>query len=268
MVLDYIWSLTKAFPTKTHDWFCERIQERFNFNISESYVAYLRAKVLNIVRKRASCIALKRQTKRVRALRHMFRQLVRNLELEDIIFIDESHFSYKDLDPKHAYFQKGQKAEVYAGYVSRKSFSLLAAISINGLVDYTIKDTEQQGVNTMDFIQFLEKIADQFTADTVLFLDNARIHKTPEVIQWARDNDVRIFYSAPYSPDYNPIELLFAQMKYIVKREKYNNLPLQQVIQQSFGEISEYHYYNYVMHAHRVWEIDERVLDENGNLQI
>ena len=52
----------------------------------------------------------------------------------------------------------------------------------------------------------------------MLVLDNARIHHGGELLELADRFGVRIEYLPPYSPDLNPIEEAFAQIKYFLRR--------------------------------------------------
>ena len=52
---------------------------------------------------------------------------------------------------------------------------------------------------------------------SVILLDNCSIHQLPELQQVFRDAQVLTHYLPPYSPDYNPIELAFSKVKYLLK---------------------------------------------------
>lgn len=78
----------------------------------------------------------------------------------------------------------------------------------------------------------------QFPAsNSVVVMDNARIHKDPHVLDLITSRYVQIigvplylylyftrgmryFFLPPYSPDYNPIELAFSVIKAYVQRER------------------------------------------------
>ena len=53
---------------------------------------------------------------------------------------------------------------------------------------------------------------------SVLVLDNALIHHVEEVHQMISGCGAIIRYLPPYSPDYNPLEEVFAQVKRFLKR--------------------------------------------------
>ena len=55
---------------------------------------------------------------------------------------------------------------------------------------------------------------------SVLVLDNAKIHHNAEILALADHFSVCIEYLPPYSPDLNPIEEAFSQIKYFIRRHK------------------------------------------------
>jgi hypothetical protein len=62
---------------------------------------------------------------------------------------------------------------------------------------------------------------------SVLIMDNASFHRTEKVKQLCSDAGVKLLYLPPYSPDLNPIEEYFAELKAFIKRnwKSYGNLP-------------------------------------------
>ena len=51
-----------------------------------------------------------------------------------------------------------------------------------------------------------------------LVLDNLSAHKTKAVLKYMQEADIGAIFNVPYSPDYNSIELVFAQVKHRYKR--------------------------------------------------
>lgn len=48
-------------------------------------------------------------------------------------------------------------------------------------------------------------------------MDNARVHRTQEVAEALISMDLKPIYLPPYSPQLNPIELMFSRLKAIYK---------------------------------------------------
>ena len=54
--------------------------------------------------------------------------------------------------------------------------------------------------------------------NSVLVMDNAKIHHDEEMINVIESIGCRVLFLPPYSPDFNPIELAFSTVKYWIKR--------------------------------------------------
>ncbi len=51
----------------------------------------------------------------------------------------------------------------------------------------------------------------------ILIMDNASWHKTKKVINFLENNKIKYIFQPPYSPDLNPIEHYWANMKRMIK---------------------------------------------------
>lgn len=51
----------------------------------------------------------------------------------------------------------------------------------------------------------------------MIIMDNASFHHTERVEQMCSDAGVKLLYLPPYSPDLNPIEEMFAELKAFIK---------------------------------------------------
>lgn len=102
---------------------------------------------------------------------------------------------------------KGKKAWV----------SLIAAASLNGMMAeqaLVISDT----VNQNAFLCFLETtLLPTLPQRSVLVLDNWSVHHGEEVRALVERFGCELLYLPTYSPDFNPIEHLFAKIKAFVK---------------------------------------------------
>ena len=70
-----------------------------------------------------------------------------------------------------------------------------------------------------DFIEQLLLHCGRFPEPkSVIIMDNASFHRTERVEQLCHDAGVKLLYLPPYSPDLNPIEEFFAELKAFIKR--------------------------------------------------
>jgi transposase len=56
--------------------------------------------------------------------------------------------------------------------------------------------------------------------DDILLMDNCSVHKSKLVKDTLRECNITVLWLPRYSPDYNPIELLWSYIKSILRREK------------------------------------------------
>lgn len=56
--------------------------------------------------------------------------------------------------------------------------------------------------------------------NSVIILDNAKIHHDNELVEIIRGLGCRIEFLPPYSPDYNPIETAFSTIKSWIRRNR------------------------------------------------
>lgn len=97
-----------------------------------------------------------------------------------------------------------------------KNLSVLGALDGEGVVAYT----SQEGAMTRaDVERFLRvDLLPRLLPGSVLVLDNASIHKGGQIERLAAKAGCRLLYLPPYSPDMNPIELIWSFVKRRVRR--------------------------------------------------
>lgn len=135
---------------------------------------------------------------------------------------------------------KGKKARV----------SLIAAISLNGLMAeqaLLITDT----VNKNGFLAFLEAtLLPTLAKGSVLVMDNWTVHHGEEVRELVDAAGCELLYLPTYSPDFNPIEHLFAKLKAFVKALRPDSTD---ALVQAFGDalktISPQNILNSILHC-------------------
>ena len=89
----------------------------------------------------------------------------------------------------------------------------------------------QGGCKSADFNEWLaDVVCPHLTANHVLILDNAMLHKTSQTRQLVEETGAILLFLPPYSADYNPIEHDFANIKR--KREYYPDSTLEDIIQE------------------------------------
>jgi transposase len=69
------------------------------------------------------------------------------------------------------------------------------------------------------FLAYVEQVlAPGLTPGDIVVMDNLSAHKVPGVREAIEAAGARLLYLPPYSPDFNPIEQLFAKLKALLRK--------------------------------------------------
>jgi len=182
------------------------INKHFGFNISRQLVHLIVQKcnfTFKRIRTRGTSKAKESKTKEFIA---SFREI--DLDNTTIVSIDESGFDQR-AHQVYGYSLKGHPAILTAPYCKdRKRYNLLLAISSCGKKYFKIYT---QSITSEIYSNFINELP--FPKQSVLLMDNARFHKTQLVHESINNKEFNVLYTPPYSPEYNPIELVFGQIK-------------------------------------------------------
>ncbi|KII72694.1 hypothetical protein RF11_15203 [Thelohanellus kitauei] len=103
--------------------------------------------------------------------------------------------------------QRGERARIVVANSRGRNITVCAAMNISGLVNYRIIVAS---FNKNEFCQFLRECFQKLSNTPKIFvMDNVRFHHSIEVRDVVESQRHRIVFFPPYSPQLNPIELLF-----------------------------------------------------------
>lgn len=94
----------------------------------------------------------------------------------------------------------------------KMKINMLSAISKRGKLRFIIY---RESMNSDRFIDFMRRLIRDIKMKVFFIVDNLRVHHSKKVRAWLEKHKDRIevFYLPPYSPEYNPVELLNANLK-------------------------------------------------------
>lgn len=134
-----------------------------------------------------------------------------------LVSVDESGFDQR-CKPVYGYSASGTQAIVeLIPCKDRKRYNLLMAITQDGAYSTTIRDTTTTGVA---FAEFLDQLP--YPSGTTILLDGAPIHRTHVVQDVAAKKGYSLLFTPPYSPEFNPIEMVFGSIKNAFYVERYS----------------------------------------------
>jgi transposase len=93
--------------------------------------------------------------------------------------------------------------------------TLIAALCMDGIRCSTVVDG---AINAEVFQAFIEQVlVPQLQAGDVVILDNLSSHKGTRTRQLIEAAGATLLFLPPYSPDFNPIEMIFSKIKQLLR---------------------------------------------------
>ena len=89
-------------------------------------------------------------------------------------------------------------------------FSISMTIDIDANINFTLK---KGSMKQDDFIGLLTKLNKKYLKNKIIFLDNARIHKSKKAINYLEKNKINYIFNIPYHSHLNPIEYVFSLLR-------------------------------------------------------
>lgn len=164
-----------------------------------------------LVTKKKSLIASERDPWR----RAAFALEQADLDAHQIVVIDEVG-SNLDLTPTHAWAPLGERAVARAPRNTPITTTTIASLTDQGMGPAVIV---KGGVDRLTFESYLEQVlAPTLYPGQVVLVDNLSAHTSTRAQALVAACGCRLRYLPPYSPDYSPCELAFAQIKADLRR--------------------------------------------------
>lgn len=137
------------------------------------------------------------------------------MDEDDLVYLDESGF-HTSMTRTHARSPRGDRAYGQVPRNRGRNLTLLCAMTRTGpCADVVIEG----GVDGAVFVTYLrEVLCPRLRAGQVVVMDNLGALKRPEVTTLIEAQGAIPVYLPPYSPDLNPIELLFSKLNAAMRR--------------------------------------------------
>ena len=133
---------------------------------------------------------------------------------EQLVFADETHFNRLTLRRPYAWSLRGERACRYEHFLRGTKYSILPALSLDGILHIEVIEKAITGDDFRRFVQGLLLCMNEWPLpNSVLVIDNASIHKVAGIREMVEERGARLLYLPAYSPDFNPIELAFSTIK-------------------------------------------------------
>ena len=215
IMLKYIKNSLNQNPFQTLHMIKVKILSKFNISISiktvSNYMKIIGYSKKKIVRRLYNTKLLKEHLLKRKRMKKFLKKTNKN----DMVCIDECSIN-RELYAKSGWCLKSKPLEKHIKLKELpKNHSLIMAISNKSVLQYKLY--KQQAINTDLYYLFIEELVKGFQNKYIL-MDNVSFHKSKRILELITKSNNKILFIPPYSPDFNPIEEVFAELKSFVRR--------------------------------------------------
>lgn len=140
---------------------------------------------------------------------------MREVELKDLVFLDEMGVLL-GLMRTHARALPGARAYDYKPFYQGTRVSVIGAISASSVLAVMTLD---DGMNAAAFEVYISKcLLPELWPGAVVVMDNLPAHKVAAIAPLIEAVGARVLYLSPYSPEFNPIEHWWSQLKAFLRQ--------------------------------------------------
>ena len=159
--------------------------------------------------------ATEQQRPDIAQARHAWADELPHLETQRLVFLDETWAS-TNMSPRRGRSPRGQRCPGYVPYGHWKTTTFLCALRTEGLIAPLVLDGP---INGRTFRAWVEQaLAPTLGVGDIVVMDNLGSHKVAGVREAIEARGAELRYLPPYSPDYNPIEQVFAKLKTLLRK--------------------------------------------------
>ena len=146
-----------------------------------------------------------------------WKEISKTLDVSKLVFLDESGVNI-NLTRRYGCAIGKERAHDYAPLNTPKSTTMLSSIRMDGSM---IHKEFSGAVNREHFLDYVtNSLTPSLHSGDIVITDNLRTHKVDGVQQAIQSVGAQVLYLPPYSPDFNPIEMLWSKIKSILRKWK------------------------------------------------
>jgi len=154
-------------------------------------------------------------SERVQLLRAEYWEQVSGIDLKDLVFLDEMGVLL-GLMRTHARAAPGERAYDFKPFYRGSKVSVIGAISVSKVLAVMTIDDSMDAAAFKVYVS--ECLVPQLWKGAVVVMDNLRAHKVEAIAPLIEAVGARVLYMSPYSPEFNPIEHWWSQLKAFLRQ--------------------------------------------------
>lgn len=140
---------------------------------------------------------------------HRWRSWQAGVDPQRLVFIDETWIK-TSMAPLRGWGPKGERVRGFAPHGHWQTLTFLGALRCDGLSPLA----SSMGRSTGSASKPMQQLVPVLRPGDIVIMDNLGSHKSAALRCLIRGAGARLWYLPPYSPDVNPIEQAFAEIKH------------------------------------------------------
>lgn len=188
---------------------------------------------LKLTLKKKTTRAAERDRPDVAKSRRRWRRRRRELNPRKLVFIDETSTRTNMFRPRGR-SRRGRRLVATMPHGERRTSTFVAALRHDRLAAPFVIDGAVDGETFRTYAR--EVLAPTLSRGDVVAMDNLGSHKVAGVREAIEAAGATCLYIPPYSPDLNPIEMVFAKIKSILKRKALRTV---EALWRELGEVTK-----------------------------
>jgi len=166
---------------------------------------------------------------------------------EHLVFVDETSTDNRTNNRTYGYSLLGERCRQKGFFLRGNRYSTVAAIHESGVLatQTVLGSFDSDAFYAFVFLKLLPSMEAWPAPRSVLVMDGASIHDQTALKELFDHVGCRLLYLPPYSPDFDPVESLFSEVKYFLRR--FGNTMLDEgvtpfdVVQAAFASVDASH---------------------------
>ena len=145
------------------------------------------------------------------------------LPVDKLVFLDESGVNI-DMVRRYGRAKNKNRVNDYAPVNTPKKTTLVSSVRLDGTQAYEFFQGSLNGKNFLSYVK--NTLIPTLKKGDIVVMDNLSCHKVKGVKEAIEEAGASVLYLPPYSPDFNPIEMMWSKMKTLLRNWKTDTLEL------------------------------------------
>lgn len=150
----------------------------------------------------------------MKAAREAWFEAQPDLNPDKLVFLDETAAA-TNMARRYGRAPRGERCRLLVPQGHSKTTTVTAALRTTGLCALDLADGATNGQRFRDYVA--NRLVPVLRPGDTVILDNLQAHKVSGIRERVEAAGARLLYLPPYSPEFNPIEQIFAKLKALLR---------------------------------------------------